>query len=290
MMAEAATAEGPDAWLGRTETQTGRLTREGAAMLAATLDHPAARLAAPGDGAPMPPLWHWAAFNAYPPMDALGRDGHPQRGGFLPPVPLERRMWAGGELGFTGTLRVGETLRRRSEITAVSRKEGSSGPMVFVTVTRRIEGEAGGRVDERQDIVYLSIPGRFRPPRALPAPAAPLFSEEVPMTGARLFRFSAATFNAHRIHYDLAYTREVEKYPDLVVHGPMQAALLMEAAARHGGARPRRFRFRGVHPLFLGDGLRLVATPGESAGTLALATVAGAGHQCLQARFEGAGA
>lgn len=280
------TAEGvnPGDWIGRREATEGRLTREGAGMLAATLSHPAAPLPDTSDGAVMPPLWHWGAFNAYPGMDELGPDGHPRLGGFLPPVPLERRMWAAGDLTFTGQLRIGETLHRSSEIAAVTRKQGAAGSMVFVTVAHVTEG-AEGRIEERQDIVYLAIPPEYRPPARQPAPEAPLWAEPVEMTEARLFRYSACTFNAHRIHYDLAYTREVERYPALVVHGPMQATLLIEAAVRHTGRRPRRFRFRGIHPLFLGDGLRLVAAPAETG--LTLCTVAEAGHQCLHASFEG---
>jgi len=285
-MQAAETIARPEDWIGRTEAAEGRLTREGAAMLAATLGHPAARPPEVAEGAALPPLWHWAAFNAHPPMAELAADGHPRLGGFLPPVPLDRRMWAGDELRFAGTRRIGARLARQSEITAVTRKEGAAGPMVFVTVAHRVEG-AAGLIEERQDIVYLAIPPVFRPPRAIPAPAAPVIDEPVEVTEARLFRYSAATFNAHRIHYDLAYTREVENYPALVVHGPMQATLLMEAAIRHTGRAPARFSFRGVHPLFLGDGLRLMAEPGAAPGALTLATVAAAGHRCLQAEFEG---
>lgn len=286
MAAEGAEGALPPAedWIGRQETAEGRLTREGAGMMAATLSHAAAARPDTAEGAPLPPLWHWAAFNAHPAMDDLGPDGHPRLGGFLPPVPLDRRMWAGGDLSFEGSLRIGEPLRRRSEIAAVTRKDGAAGPMVFVTVAHVTEG-AAGRIEERQDIVYLAIPAEFRPPARQPAPPAPSWSETVGMTGARLFRYSACTFNAHRIHYDLTYTREVERYPALVVHGPMQATLLMEAAVRHTGRPPRRFRFRGIHPLFLGDGLRLMAAGGDG-GALSLCTVADAGHQCLQATFE----
>jgi 3-methylfumaryl-CoA hydratase len=195
-------------------------------------------------------------------------------------------MWAGGELTFEGVLRTGETLYRRSEIRAVEEKEGSTGRMAFVTVGHEIEG-AAGRVAERQDIVYLEMPDRYRPPKAQPLPGAPLFDEAVAMGPARLFRFSAATYNAHRIHYDIDYAREVEKYPGLVVHGPMQAMLLMDAGMRHAGRRPRTFRFRGVHPMFAGYDLHLLGTP-EGEGTDATRLFSGApeGHQGMQARAE----
>ncbi len=272
-------------WVGRVEEREGALTPVLAAMMKAALGHPAMAEIAVDPGAAMPPLWHWAAFPEFVPIGEIGRDGHPRLGRFLPPVALERRMWAGGRLSFEGGFAVGETLRRRSEILKIAEKEGSTGRMVFVTVGHRIEG-AGGRIEEEQDIVYIAMPEDYRPPKALPAPEAPLFDEAVEMSEVRLFRFSAATFNAHRIHYDLPYAREVEKYPGLIVHGPMQAMLLMEAATRHAGRAPARFRFRGVHPMFAHHGLRLLATEAEAG--LALCTAADAaagGHRGLDAEI-----
>jgi 3-methylfumaryl-CoA hydratase len=143
---------------------------------------------------------------------------------------------------------------------------------------------AEGRITEEQDIVYLDIPDRFRPPKPIPAPQRPDFDEPVEINEARLFRFSAATFNAHRIHYDLPYAREVEKYPGLVVHGPMQAAMLIECAIRHTRAAPARFSFRGVHPLFHGAPVRLAGR--IDANAVELCTIAAAGHQAQQARME----
>ena len=272
------------AWVGREETREGRLSEELAGMMGAALGHAAAPGSDLSPGAAMPPLWHWAAFPEFVPMEELGADGHPRLGRFLPPLPYPRRMWAGGQLSFDGTLAVGETLRRRSEIVSVDEKQGGTGSMVFVRVAHAVEG-ARGRIEERQDIVYLDIPETFRPPKAIPAPGEPDFEETVAMSEARLFRFSAATFNAHRIHYDLAYTREVEKYPNLVVHGPMQAMMLMEAATRHVGQAPAKFRFRGVHPMFHDQDLRLVGRREE--GAIELCTAAAReGHQCLQARME----
>ena len=275
----------PQAWVGRTEARDGALTPNFAGMLGATLSHPAAAAPDLVPGAPMPPLWHWVAFPDFVPMAGLGSDGHPALGQFLPPLPFARRMWAGGKLTWEGALAVGETLHRRSEILAITEKAGTTGPMVFVRVGHDIEG-AAGRIREEQDIVYLDIPDRFRPPKAIPAPKAADFDETVPMTEARLFRYSAVTFNAHRIHYDLPYAREIEKYPALVVHGPMQATLLIEAACRHFGVTPRRFRFKGVHPMFHDQDLRLIGTrvPGESAADLC--TAAASGHQGMQARLE----
>lgn len=272
-------------WIGRTEKRTGRLTHELAGMLAGALGH--AVLPDPDieDGAPMPTLWHWAAFPEFVPLADLGTDGHPRLGRFLPPLAFSRRMWAGGRLEFAGGFRIGETLTRRSEILAVDEKDGATGPMVFVRVGHAITGAGGGRVDEEQDIVYLDIPETFRPPKKLPLPEAPAFAETVPINEARLFRYSAATYNAHRIHYDLPYAREVEKYPALVVHGPMQATLLMEAGLRHSGGTPKRFRFRGVHPMFHDEDMVLLATE-SGAGAWDLCTGTPSGHQCLQARLE----
>lgn len=278
----AATAEEARAWVGRVETREGALTPELAGMLMGALGHPAAAQPATHTGAPMPCLWHWAAFPDFVPIAGIGTDGHPRPGGFLPPLPFARRMWAGGSLAFRGGFAIGERITRRSEILAIDFKTGSTGDMAFIRVGHDLKGEGGGAIREEQDIVYLPIPESFRAPRAIPAPEAPLFSEEVEVGPVRLFRYSAATYNAHRIHYDRDYARDHERYPGLVVHGPMQATLLMEAARRHSRRAPVRFGFRGVHPMFDGH-MRLMAVA-EGTG-LSLCTVAPAGHQGLQARF-----
>jgi 3-methylfumaryl-CoA hydratase len=285
-------------WIGRVEEAEDSVPPQTARALAATLDMDAAARDAAGVAAdgPLPPLWHWLAFLPDAPMSALDADGHPRRGGFLPPVPLERRMWASGRLRFHGELRIGEPIHRRSEIVRVSEKTGSTGRMVFVSVAHELSTTRGLAVSETQDIVYMPMPERFAPPAPTPAPAAPAWSEAVAMDTARLFRFSAVTFNAHRIHYDLAYATGVERYPGLVVHGPLQAILLMEAARRRrGGAWPVAYAFRGVRPLFHHDALRLAGEP-EADGGQDLCTVAlppagadagpdaAAGYVCMQAR------
>lgn len=280
------TAEGSFAdWVGRVEEAEDSVPAQTARALAATLDLDADARAAAGiaAGGPLPPLWHWLAFLPEAPMRALDTDGHPKRGGFLPPVPLERRMWAGARLRFHDRIGIGETMHRRSEITAVKEKTGKTGAMVFVTVEHRLSTGRGLAVEEAQDIVYMPMPERFTPPPPVPAPPGD-WEEAVPIDTARLFRFSAATFNAHRIHYDLAYATEVEKYPGLVVHGPLQAILLMEAARRHrGGAWPVGYGFRGVRPLFHTDALRLIGGA-EGEGGQDLATATGADYVCMQAR------
>lgn len=269
-------------WIGRAEEATDSITPRQARQMSATLD---SRL--PCDaGDPLPALWHWMGWTPEAAMADLGPDGHPAKGGFLPPVPLERRMWAGGRLDFLAPLVIGETLHRRSEILKVSEKSGATGRMVFVTVRHEVTGAAGLAIREEQDIVYIAMPDRFTPPPPVSAPAA-VWQQAVTMDSVRLFRFSALTFNAHRIHFDLPYATGVEKYPGLVVHGPMQAMLLMQAAqARAGGAAPASYRFRGLRPLFHFDSLSLQGQGKAPGGASeALATVQGDGLVCMQAEI-----
>lgn len=271
-----------DAWLGRTEEATDTVSLRQARQMAATLGDTCA-----GDrlepGAILPPLWHWMGWTPETAMAGLGPDGHPARGGFLPPVPLERRMWAGGRLGFHAALRIGEPMRRTSEILKITDKTGSAGQMVFVTVEHQIYGPDGLAVTEEQDIVYISMPKTFAPPPAIAAPETAVWTETPATDPVRLFRFSALTFNAHRIHYDLPYVMDVEKYPGLVVHGPLQALLLMESARRHAGkALPASFRFRGVHPLFHFNQARLMAQATID-GAQALCTANEDDVTCMQA-------
>ncbi|MEQ9258222.1 MAG: MaoC family dehydratase N-terminal domain-containing protein [Roseovarius sp.] len=271
------------AWEGRSETKTGGVSEAEAARIHATLG--AANEAPPRAGEEMPPLWHWFAFPPAAPLSELAQDGHPRLGDFLPPVQLARRMWAGGKLSFGAPMRVGEVLKAQSTITRVAEKSTGSGPMVLVSVDHKIWSERGLAVEESQDIVYLDIPAEFTPPKKRPMPEAPVLSHAHEITEALLFRYSALTFNAHRIHYDLPYAQEVEQYPGLVIHGPLQATLLMQAACGYRKARPRHFDFRGVHPMLLIPGesrqLDVMATE-EECGALAL--VSGQfGHQGMQA-------
>ena len=271
------------AWEGRTDLQEGVISPAQAAQIHATLG--SSRHAAPTMGEAMDPLWHWCAFTPTNPMGELSRDGHPILGDFLPPVRLERRMWASGSLSFGAPLRVGERLTKRSFIRSVTEKEGGSGPMVLVSVDHKIYGEQGLAIEERQDIVYLDIPDTFRPPRPRALPENPVLHERRQVSEPLLFRFSAITFNAHRIHFDLPYAQEVEHYPGLVVHGPLQATWLMQAACAHRGRRPKHFDFRGVHPVFLTPGesreIEVMGTEDEVGGLL-LCTGQG-GHQGMQA-------
>ncbi len=278
----------PDAseWVGRSEVGEGGVTPNLASMLNAAVSHPASPVRDTAAGAVLPSLWHWVGFPEFVPMSELGPDGHPALGGFLPPLEFSRRMWAGGIVTFYGALHVGEALRKTSTIRAVTRKQGKTGPMAFVTVDHVTEGAQGGRIEEEQNIVYLDIPDSFRPPRRSPLPDTLDFDEAVPMNEVRLFRYSAATYNAHRIHYDLPYAREVEKYPALVVHGPMQATMAIEAAERHLACRPARFSYRVVHPMFHDHPMRLVGQRAPEGGAALIGTAAGEDYFGLQARLE----
>jgi 3-methylfumaryl-CoA hydratase len=206
-------------------------------------------------GDPLPLLDHWLHFWDVKPPAGLGADGHPAKGGFLPPVPLPRRMWAGGRLSFHQPLLLGAAVTRTSTITAVTEKTGKSGTLVFVTVRHELAAGAGLAVTEEQDLVYRDpAPGVLPLPVAAPAPDA-AWTETVNPDTVLLFRYSALTMNGHRIHYDRPYAMDEESYPALVVHGPLQAALLIRLAARKLAAPITGFDFRGQQPAF--DGVPL---------------------------------
>jgi 3-methylfumaryl-CoA hydratase len=191
-------------------------------------------------------------------MAETGPDGHPKRGGFLPAIDLPRRMWAGSRIAFYRDIAIDAPLTKTATIAKVSEKEGKAGRMAFVTVHHRLDTDEGLVMEEEQDIVYLPMPARFTPPDPVPLPADLTWSQPQAVDPVLLFRFSALTFNGHRIHYDRDYASGVEKYPGLVVHGPLQALLLFEAArARAPGRFPTRFTFRGVRPLFDFDAVTL---------------------------------
>ena len=236
-------------WIGRSQTRRDTVTAAPLAGLAATLDRDDAE---PLPGDEIPPLAHWLYFLPREPQSALGDDGHPRRGGFLPPVPLPRRMWAGGRLAFEQPLRVGDELTRRSEIVSVDAKHGRSGPLVFVTVRHEITGARGLALREEHDIVYREAPRPGTPqPAPQPAPTHAHFGRSVVPDDVLLFRYSALTFNGHRIHYDRRWCEQAEGYPGLVVHGPLIATLLLDLLRReHPAARVRRFRFTAVRPTF----------------------------------------
>ena len=236
-------------WIGKTSESDDAVSPRLANALAAILDEePGLRR---GDIAPAG--IHWCLSPEIAPMHRLGPDGHPARGDFLPPVPLPRRMWAGGELVFHGEFRVGDAVRRASRVGDVAVKTGRSGPLCFVAVHHDYHGPRGLILSERHDIVYrgAGAPAATAPPvAALPATAQRL---EVAATPLLLARYSAVTFNGHRIHYDREYCLQQEGYPGLIVHGPLQATYMLRMARQmNGGALPRRFAYRGAAPLFDG--------------------------------------
>ena len=181
---------------------------------------------------------------------------------------------------------VGAEIEKTSTITGVEEKTGSTGGMVFVTVAHEFSGPAGWAIRETQSIVYLPIAPTFAPPPKRPGPTEDLVIDVAqPISTALLFRYSAITFNAHRIHFDLPYAQDIEHYPGLVVHGPLQANLLMAEATEWKGRRPDRFRFRGVHPMFHDSDQRLRAQVTQGGG-LDLVTVAEAGHVGMTATAD----
>ncbi|TIQ36499.1 MAG: hypothetical protein E5X48_09980 [Mesorhizobium sp.] len=230
-------------WVGRTREVEDIVTPRLLASFEATLGAHAVRL----DEAP--PGLHWCLAPDIVDASELGPDGHAAKGGFLPPVPLPRRMWAGSDMRFLAPIRSGDTIRRRSRISAIEEKQGRTGPLTFVTVRHEIANAAGPVVEEDQIIVYRAAEVGVAAP-AQPAGPKPTASHEriVDVDPVLLFRYSALTFNGHRIHYDAPYATGVEHYSGLVIHGPLQATLLINFAAVIAGRAPRRFSFRGVRP------------------------------------------
>jgi len=236
-------------WLGRTESRSDRITCAPAAALSATLDRDDPE---PAIDDPLPLLGHWLYFLPLQRQSEIGPDGHPNRGGFLPPVPLPRRMWAGGRLRFHHPLRIGNDVSRVSQIVDVSHKDGRSGPLVFVLVRHEISNDDGVALTEEHDIVYRDLPRTDVPaPTQRTARNDHEWEREIRPDDVLLFRYSALTFNGHRIHYDRRYVTTVEGYPGLVVHGPLIATLLVDLVRRNlPGASIASFAFRAVKPLF----------------------------------------
>lgn len=227
-----------------------------------------------GDGDPLPLLWHWVFFLDWPPTAELGADGHPREGHFLPPIPHRRRMFAGGRVTVDEPLRIGDTVERESTVVSTEIKHGRSGEMLFVTVRHLYRHDDAVRVVEEQDLVYRSDPGastRFnRADEPMEPPTAPWWSAPAP-DPVLLFRFSALTGNAHRIHYDEAYTTGTEGYPGLVVHGPLLAIYLSELVRARAAVGEFAFTLR--RPVFVGDHFRVEGRP--EGRTVSLAVVSG---------------
>jgi len=239
------------AWIGRSETVRDTIGPTPVVALTATLDHPAAPV---DTGTELPPLWHWLYFLPMHRQSEIGPDGHAKRGGFLPPVPLPRRMWAGSQFEFRAPIRVGDRVARTSTIADVTSKDGRTGKLVFVKVRHelRCNDAAEPALVEFHDIVYREAQGPddvVPPPQAAPVDAA--WQRRIVPDDVLLFRYSALTFNGHRIHYDRRYVTEVEGYPGLIVHGPLIATLLLDLLRRERpDAEVASFRFKAVRPTF----------------------------------------
>jgi len=258
-------------WQGRSDATDDLIAAAPLRGLAATLDRDDPP---PAEGTPLPPLWHWAYFLPHARQSAIGPDGHPRRGGFLPPVPLPRRMWAGGRLRWetANPLRVGDAARRDSRIVSVTHKAGRTGDLLFVLVEHTYSNAQGVALVEEHDIVYRAAP---RPGDAAAPPVAAeqgaAWQREIVPDDVLLFRYSALTFNGHRIHYDRRYVTEVEGYPGLIVHGPLIATLLLDLLRRQmPGATVASFTFKAVRPTFDLHPFRLNGQPSADGRTVRL--------------------
>jgi 3-methylfumaryl-CoA hydratase len=245
-------------WIGRSQERQDVIAAAPVAALNALLDRDDP---APAAGDVIPPLAHWLHFLPLHRQSLIGADGHMARGEFLPPVPLPRRMWAGSRLEFHRPLHIGEAVRQVSRIADVKVKEGRSGTLVFVTVRHEVSGAAGLALSDEHDIVYRSETGKAVAD-PVPAPGSAPWRREITPDPVLLFRYSAVTFNGHRIHYDQPYVTRVEGYPGLVVHGPLVATLLVDLLRRNlPGVELKAYRFRAVRPLFDTAGFSTLGAP-----------------------------
>ncbi len=263
------------------------------AALAATLDRDDSP---PRVGDALPPPWHWMLCVPAVRQSAIGPDGHPARGGFLPPVPLPQRMWAGGRLTFPQSLRIGEPVQRRSRVMSVEHKSGRSGELVFVVVRHEFHGPAGLCITEEHDIVYRdlprsvlsapsagdAVPGSARDMTIAAAPTEAVWQRRIVPDDVLLFRYSALTFNGHRIHYDRRYATEAEGYPGLIVHGPLIATLLVDLLRRNmPAASIAAFEFRAVKPLFDTASFHICGQPPGDGKTVKLRALDAHGHLAM---------
>ncbi|MDH1475454.1 MaoC family dehydratase N-terminal domain-containing protein [Comamonas thiooxydans] len=250
---DAATMTKLQSWQERSETMSDVITAAPLRALSATLDRDDP---VPEDGSAVPALWHWLYFLPHARQSEIGPDGHPRRGGFLPPVPLPRRMWAGGRLRWEADnpLRLGQEVQRISTIRSVQHKTGRSGELLFVLVEHQFLNHDGLALVEEHDIVYRAAarPGDpVPPPQQPPLAGQAAWSRSIVPDDVLLFRYSALTFNGHRIHYDRRYVTQVEGYPGLIVHGPLIATLLLDLLRRQlPGARVVAFDFKALRPTF----------------------------------------
>jgi 3-methylfumaryl-CoA hydratase len=248
-------------WIGSKESFTDQMTLAPVKALAATLDR---QDPDPSVGDRLPELWHWLYFLPMAKQSEIGPDGHPERGGFLPPVPLPRRMWAGSRVQWLAPLSIGDEVERVSKIESVTHKSGRTGDLIFVVVKHEISNQHGLAIVEEHDIVYRDAPGpEDKPVTPTPAPTDAKWSKTITPDEVLLFRYSALTFNGHRIHYDRKYVTDVEGYPGLIVHGPLIATLLLDLVRRHTDRPVRSFEFKALRPTFECADQRILRVCGE---------------------------
>ncbi|MGE0596185.1 MAG: acyl-CoA dehydrogenase [Hyphomonadaceae bacterium] len=270
-------------WIGRTQTRADLISPFPPQALAALLEAPAASV---GIGAALPPGWQWLYF-----LDALtpaetGPDGHPRRGGFLPPIALERRMWAAGRFEMLRPLVIGQAAEKTSRVVSITPKRGASGEMIFVSVEHLISQNGALCLREEQTLVYRAMPTGPMDAQEVVDSTPSDWSAAAPTDPVSLFRYSALTYNGHRIHYDSAYAREVEHYPGLVVQAPFLATLLLNLVGRrHADAGLRTFEFRAIAPTFSGDSLLLHGSDTENGAVLWAKSNRGVGMRAI-ARFD----
>jgi len=272
-------------WLGKAQSASDTLTIAPMEGLAATRTRDDTAFSV---GAALPPLWHWLYFLAPSKQSELAQDGHPHRGDFLPPIPLPRRMWAGSRLNFIRPLLVGESIQRRSTIRSIKLKQGRSGNLGFVCVAHELSDSSGVVLQEEHDIVYRDMPtGNISAQPAHKADEHHDFSRTVMPDPALLFRYSALTFNAHRIHYDRDYAKDIESYPGLVVHGPLLATFLLELLTdNYPNATLSGFSFKAMKPVFDIESFQVCGNKPDNTGNAKLWIADNAGNLCMEARAE----
>ncbi len=272
-------------WIGKQQSKSDILTISPMEALAATLDR---EISAFSSGDELPPLWHWLYFLNPARQSQLATDGHQKKGDFLPPIPLPRRMWAGSRLQFLQPLLAGESVQRTSSIQSVNIKEGRSGTLAFVCVGHEVSNDTGLAIKEEHDIVYRDnpVPGTAPAKRTL-AEENYDFSRTITPDPVLLFRYSALTFNGHRIHFDRDYVTSVEGYPGLIVHGPLLATLLVELLADNFPEQKlRQFEFRAVSPVFDIAQFHVCGVQPDSNGCCKLWISDNEGYLCMEASAQ----
>lgn len=271
-------------WIGETEKDVDYVTLPAVHRLAATLDREDPM---PKIGDPLPIGWHQIFFPRVVRHSQIGPDGHPARGDFLPPVPLPRRMFAGKRITFHTPLLIGDEIRRESVIQSVAPKQGRTGQMVFVTVKTDIYSPRGLAITEEQDIVYREEPDPAAPPPPpQKAPGTAVWKRSVTPDSVMLFRYSAMTFNSHRIHYDYPYVTQVEKYPNLVMNGGLTTLLAFELARAHASSPIRHIASRNVRPMFVDREISVCGEPSADGKSAKLWTLDDNGALSLSAEAE----